>query len=91
MCTGSLPHSEVKIGISVPLRDRSVGRCPISRSMRQLHAAWLSERMNKKNSWMSVCIVYGLNCDIEVRDTVRKSLTSIPGKTGEIYFKKAIY
>lgn len=69
MCMDSLPHSEVKIGIMDPLRDRSVGRCPISRSMRQPHAAWQSERTNKNTTrWMSVCIVQGLKCDIEVRE-----------------------
>lgn len=47
MCIGSLPHSEVKIGIVDPLRDRGVGRCPISRSVRQPHAAWQSVRTNK--------------------------------------------
>lgn len=69
MCMDSLPHSEVKIGIMDPLRDRSVGRCPISMSMRQPHAAWQSERTNKNTTrWMSVCIVQGLKCDIEVRE-----------------------
>lgn len=48
MCMGSLPHSEVKIGTVDPLRDRSVGRCPISRSVRQPHAAWQSEGNQQK-------------------------------------------
>lgn len=91
MCTDSLPHSEVKIGIADPQRDRSVGRCPISRSMRQPHAAWLSERRNKNTSWLSVCIVQGLKCDTEVREAVGKSLTSISGPSGKIYEKKAIH
>lgn len=83
MCMDSLPHSEVKISNVDPLRDRSVGRCPISRSMRRPHAAWQSERTNKNTGWMSVCIVQGLKCDIEIRGAGVKSLTSIPGQLGK--------
>lgn len=85
----SLPHSEVKIGMVNPLRDRSVGRCPIWRSMRQPHAARPSERTNNNTGW-SVCIAWGLKCDIEFREAVGKSLASISGTTGNIYVKKAI-
>lgn len=63
---GSLPHSEVKISIVDSLRDRSVGRCPILRSVRQPHAAQQSERTNNNTVWMSVCIVRGQKCVIGV-------------------------
>lgn len=86
---GSLPHSEVKIGI-VDLRDRSVGRCPILRSVRQPHAAWQSERTNTNTSQMSLCTVQGLKCDIEVKEAGGKSLTLVPGPTRKTCMKNAI-
>lgn len=86
---GSLPHSEVKIGI-VDLRGRSVGRCPILRSVRQPHAAWQGERTNRNTSQMSVCTVQGLKCDTKVREAGGKSLTLVPGSTRKTCLKSAI-
>lgn len=64
---GPVTHSEVKIGSVAPLGDRCVGRCPISRSVRQPHAARPSER-TKNTDWMSTCLVQGLTCDLEIRE-----------------------
>lgn len=47
-CMDSLPYLEVKIGVVDPPRDRIFARWPISRSARRPHAAWQSERTNKK-------------------------------------------
>lgn len=81
---GPVTHSEVKIGIGDPLGDGSVGRCPISRSVRQPHAAWQSER-TKNTVWMSTCLVQGLSCDLEVREA-----TPLNPRTNWENLKKAI-
>lgn len=80
--------SEVKIGIVAPLRDGSVDRCPILRSVRRPHAAWLE--LTKNTGWISTCRVRGLECDMEVREAGVKSLASVPGPTGKTGLRTAI-